>query len=125
MQKFLKSSLSFISIKQIIIIFDVFLSLKDVQYSMILDVFDLCTPELQKRLMPMREKIKISEDAKLDRERAKVLNYQMKSFISIMFYFRNSVKQLLNQKIYLVYQRHFLKVINKYLKEKNLIIFIY
>jgi ubiquitin carboxyl-terminal hydrolase 14 len=47
--------------------------LKDVQYSMILDVFDLCTPELQKRLMPMREKIKSSEDAKLDRERAKKL----------------------------------------------------
>jgi ubiquitin carboxyl-terminal hydrolase 14 len=47
--------------------------LKDVQYSMILDVFDLCTPELQKRLMPIREKIKIAEDAKLDRERAKKL----------------------------------------------------
>ncbi len=42
---------------------------------MILDVFDLCTPELQKRLMPMREKIKSSEDAKLDRERAKVFHY--------------------------------------------------
>jgi hypothetical protein len=41
---------------------------------MILDVFDLCTPELQKRLMPIREKIKIAEDAKLDRERAKVFH---------------------------------------------------
>lgn len=47
--------------------------LKDVQYSMLLDVFDLCTTELQKRLMPIREKIKIAEDAKLDRERAKKL----------------------------------------------------
>lgn len=47
--------------------------LKDVQYSMILDVFDLCTPELQKRLMPVREKIKNAEDAKLERERAKKL----------------------------------------------------
>lgn len=47
---------------------------QDVQYSMILDVFDLCTPELQKRLMPMREKIKMAEDAKLDRERAKVFD---------------------------------------------------
>lgn len=47
--------------------------LKDVQYSMMLDVFDLCTPELQKRLIPMREKIKLAEDAKLDRERAKKL----------------------------------------------------
>ena len=45
---------------------------QDVQYSMVLDVFDLCTPELQKRLIPMREKIKAAEDAKLDRERAKV-----------------------------------------------------
>lgn len=47
--------------------------LKDIQYSMILDVFDLCTPELQKRLMPIREKIKKAEDAKLERERAKKL----------------------------------------------------
>ncbi len=52
----------------------IFAFLKDVQYSMILDVFDLCTPELQKRLMPIREKIKIAEDAKLDRERAKVFH---------------------------------------------------
>ncbi|CAF0762584.1 unnamed protein product [Didymodactylos carnosus] len=47
--------------------------LKDVQYSIILDVFDLCTPELQKRLMPVREKIKLSDDAKLERDRAKKL----------------------------------------------------
>ncbi|CAF0811795.1 unnamed protein product [Rotaria sordida] len=47
--------------------------LKDVQYSMVLDVFDICTPDLQKRLMPAREKIKQAEDAKLDRERAKKL----------------------------------------------------
>ncbi|CAF4067001.1 unnamed protein product [Rotaria magnacalcarata] len=47
--------------------------LKDVQYSMILDLFDICTPDLQKRFMPTREKIKLAEDAKLDRERAKKL----------------------------------------------------
>lgn len=41
---------------------------------MVLDLFDICTPELQKRLMPIREKIKSAEDAKLDRERAKVLD---------------------------------------------------
>ena len=41
---------------------------------MILDVFDVCTPELQKRLIPAREKIKLAEDAKLNRERAKVFN---------------------------------------------------
>ena len=39
---------------------------------MVLDVFDLCTPALQKRLMVAREKIKQAEDAKMDRERAKV-----------------------------------------------------
>jgi len=47
--------------------------LKDIQYSMVLDVFDLCTPELKQRLIPVREKIKAAEDAKLDRERAKKL----------------------------------------------------
>ena len=41
---------------------------------MILDIFDLCTPELQKRLLPIREKIKKAEDAKLERERAKVFD---------------------------------------------------
>lgn len=50
--------------------------IKDVQYSVVLDVFDLCTPELQKSLLPIREKIKSAEDAKLERERAKVLNEQ-------------------------------------------------
>lgn len=48
---------------------------KDVQYSISLDVFDLCTAELQKRLIPTREKIKIAEDAKLNRERAKVEDF--------------------------------------------------
>ncbi|CAF3307592.1 unnamed protein product [Rotaria socialis] len=47
--------------------------LKDVQYSMVLDLFDICTPDLQKSFMPTREKIKLAEDAKLDRERAKKL----------------------------------------------------
>ena len=41
---------------------------------MVLDVFDLCTPALQKRLMVVREKIKQAEDAKLDRDRAKVMS---------------------------------------------------
>jgi len=49
--------------------------MKDIQYSMVLDVFDLCTPELKQRLIPVREKIKAAEDAKLDRERAKVRKF--------------------------------------------------
>ncbi|CAF0983580.1 unnamed protein product, partial [Didymodactylos carnosus] len=36
-------------------------------------MFDLCTLELQKRLMPAREKIKLSDDARLERDRAKKL----------------------------------------------------
>lgn len=33
--------------------------LKDVKFPMILDVFDLCTPELQKKLTPIRAKYKV------------------------------------------------------------------
>jgi hypothetical protein len=53
---------------------------------MILDVFDVCTPEFQKRLMPIREKIKLAEDAKLDRERAKVFNNRLDSIINFSFF---------------------------------------
>ncbi len=41
---------------------------------MVLDVFDLCTLELQKMSYASSEKIKSAEDNKLDRERAKVFN---------------------------------------------------
>ncbi|KAK3089862.1 hypothetical protein FSP39_007168 [Pinctada imbricata] len=36
--------------------------LKDVKFSMSLDVFDLCTPELQEKLRPQRDKFKEQED---------------------------------------------------------------
>ncbi|XP_042237979.1 ubiquitin carboxyl-terminal hydrolase 14-like isoform X2 [Homarus americanus] len=44
--------------------------LKDVKFPMILDVFDLCTPELQKKLSPIREKYKDMEERQLEEERA-------------------------------------------------------
>ena len=35
--------------------------LKDIKFPMMLDTFDLCTPELQNKLVPMRTKFKVSE----------------------------------------------------------------
>ena len=37
--------------------------LKDVKFPMMLDTFDLCSPELQEKLIPMRNKFKEYEDA--------------------------------------------------------------
>merc|ERR1711899_701950 len=37
--------------------------LKDIKFPMMLDTFDLCTPELQNKLLPMRAKFKEYEDA--------------------------------------------------------------
>lgn len=39
--------------------------LKDVKFSLSLDLYDLCTPELQAKLVPMREKFKEYEDKKI------------------------------------------------------------
>jgi ubiquitin carboxyl-terminal hydrolase 14 len=38
--------------------------LKDVKFQMTLDVFDLCTSELQTKLVPMREKFRIVDERK-------------------------------------------------------------
>ncbi|XP_071483761.1 ubiquitin carboxyl-terminal hydrolase 14-like [Diadema antillarum] len=40
--------------------------LKDIKYPMTLDMFDLCTPELQEKLVPAREKFKALEDKKVE-----------------------------------------------------------
>ena len=40
--------------------------LKDIKFPMILDAFDLCTKELQEKLVPMREKFKELEDKAAD-----------------------------------------------------------
>jgi len=41
--------------------------LKDIKFPMDFDAFELCTPELQQKLVPMREKFKEIEDAKLEK----------------------------------------------------------
>lgn len=48
-------------------ILDCFFLFQDVKFQMSLDVYDLCTPALQERLKPMRNKFKAEEDAKLER----------------------------------------------------------
>lgn len=42
--------------------------LKDIKFPLSLDVYDLCTPELQKRLTPAREAFKIEEDKAVERK---------------------------------------------------------
>ncbi|XP_076054607.1 ubiquitin specific protease 14 [Oratosquilla oratoria] len=44
--------------------------LKDVKFPLVLDVFDLCTPDLQKKLTPIRGKFKDMEDREKEEERA-------------------------------------------------------
>ena len=44
---------------------------QDVKFSLTLDVFDLCTPELQQKLVPMRDKFKIQEDKDVERIRVR------------------------------------------------------
>ncbi|TKR61431.1 hypothetical protein L596_028537 [Steinernema carpocapsae] len=43
--------------------------LKDVKFPMVLDVFDMCTPELQEKLRPMRAEFKEYEDKKVEQLR--------------------------------------------------------
>lgn len=42
-----------------------FVLCQDVKYPLSLDVYDLCSPELQKKLVPMRSKFKEFEEKKL------------------------------------------------------------
>lgn len=48
--------------------------LKDIKFQLNLDVFDLCSPELQRKLIPMRNKFKEYEDRKI--EEVKVVKKQ-------------------------------------------------
>lgn len=47
--------------------------LKDVKFPMVLDLFDMCTPDLQEKLTPQRAAVKKEEDAKIDRMRKQKL----------------------------------------------------
>ena len=51
--------------------------LKDIKFPMMLDTFDLCTPELQEKLVPMRNKFKDYEDS-IVTQSAKVKGTQSK-----------------------------------------------
>lgn len=44
--------------------------LKDVKFQLSLDVFDMCTPELQEKLKPMRDKFKEEDERKLEKKLA-------------------------------------------------------
>lgn len=47
--------------------------LKDVKFPLILDLCDICTPELQEKMRPHRAAVKSEEDAKIERMRQKKL----------------------------------------------------
>lgn len=51
-----------------------FVSFQDVKFPLNLDVYDLCSPELQEKLVPARDKFKEQED-KLAEELQKVSWY--------------------------------------------------
>lgn len=42
--------------------------LKDIKFPIDFDAFELCTPALQEKLVPMRGKFKVAEDAELERQ---------------------------------------------------------
>lgn len=46
--------------------------LKDVKFPLMLDVYELCTTELQEKMLPIRSKFKEVEDKKLEKQQQKV-----------------------------------------------------
>lgn len=47
--------------------------LKDIKFPVMLDVYDMCTPELQQKLIPMRDKFKEDDDRKVEIAKSKKL----------------------------------------------------
>lgn len=45
---------------------------KDVKFPLMLDVYELCTAELQEKMLPIRSKFKEVEDKKLEKQQQKV-----------------------------------------------------
>lgn len=41
-------------------------NLQDIKFPLTLDTFELCSPELQTKLIPMREKMKEQDDKELE-----------------------------------------------------------
>ena len=50
--------------------------LKDVKFPLMLDVYELCTSEVQKKMEPMRSKFKVVDDKKLEMAQKKVRIYE-------------------------------------------------
>lgn len=46
--------------------------MKDVKFPLMLDVYELCTTELQEKMLPIRSKFKEIEDKKLEKQQQKV-----------------------------------------------------
>ena len=46
--------------------------MKDVKFPLMLDVYELCTTEVQQKMGPMRSKFKVVEDKKLEMAQKKV-----------------------------------------------------
>lgn len=60
--------------------------LKDVKFPLNLDLFDLCTPELQAKLQPMRQKFKELEDSKVEKHLPKTADKDAKkSYYPVSF----------------------------------------
>lgn len=50
----------------------IFIFLKDVKFPLMLDVYELCTAEIQEKMLPIRSKFKEVEDKKLEKLQKKV-----------------------------------------------------
>ena len=46
---------------------------KDVKFPLMLDIYELCTTELQEKMLPIRSKFKEVEDKKLEKQQQKVM----------------------------------------------------
>lgn len=66
---------------------------KDVKFPLMLDVYELCTSELQEKMLPIRSKFKDVEDKKLEKQQQKVMHNNDYSNCSFHLY-RQSNNQL-------------------------------
>uniref|UniRef100_A0A3Q4BAR0 Ubiquitin carboxyl-terminal hydrolase n=1 Tax=Mola mola TaxID=94237 RepID=A0A3Q4BAR0_MOLML len=57
--------------------------LKDVKFPLMLDIYELCTTELQEKMLPIRSKFKEVEDKKLEKQRQKVRPFLFALFFNI------------------------------------------
>lgn len=55
--------------------------LQDVKFPLMLDVYELCTTELQEKMLPIRSKFKEVEDKKLEKQQQKV---SQKGFLGLV-----------------------------------------